>query len=101
MPVISAADVQSKKDSHLVFEEIGLMASANDYQLATMKVNLTRLEKQLVWLKRIVTVVNNQGKTMDLINQDLAQIQSQISFDELPKFRVQFPKRSFPAPYRN
>jgi hypothetical protein len=35
MPVTSAADVQSKKDFHLVFEDIGLMASVNDYQLAT------------------------------------------------------------------
>jgi hypothetical protein len=31
MLVISAADVQSKLDFHLVFEEIGLMASATDY----------------------------------------------------------------------
>jgi hypothetical protein len=28
-----------------------------------------------------VNVVNNQGKTLDLINQDLAPIQSQLSFD--------------------
>jgi len=32
-------------------------------------------------VKLIVNVVNNQGKTLDLINQDLAPIQSQLSFD--------------------
>ena len=30
-----------------------------------------------------MNVVNNQGKTLDLINQDLAQIRTQISFDRL------------------
>jgi hypothetical protein len=34
-------------------------------------------------VSRIVNVVNNQGKTLDLINQDLEQIKSQLSFDRL------------------
>jgi hypothetical protein len=45
LPVIlTDPNIQSTSDFHLIFEEIGLMASSTDYQLATMKVNLTLLE---------------------------------------------------------
>jgi hypothetical protein len=54
LPVFSAADLQSKSDFHLVFEEIGLMVSATDYQLATMKVNLTKLEETVLTFKDTV-----------------------------------------------
>jgi hypothetical protein len=49
-----AADAQPNTDFNLVFEEIGLMASATDYQLATMKVNLTKLENTVVAFKQTV-----------------------------------------------
>jgi hypothetical protein len=42
-----------------------------------------QLDKTTGLVNRIVNVVNNQGKTLDLINQDLAQIKSQLSFDAL------------------
>jgi hypothetical protein len=49
-----AADVQPVSEFNLVFEEIGLMASATDYQLATMKVNLTKLENTVLAFKQTV-----------------------------------------------
>jgi hypothetical protein len=42
--IILTDNIKSMLDFHLVFEEIGLMASSTDYQLATMKVNLMLLE---------------------------------------------------------
>jgi hypothetical protein len=51
---VGAADVQPVSEFNLVFEEIGLMASATDYQLATMKVNLTKLENTVVDFKQTV-----------------------------------------------
>jgi hypothetical protein len=54
VPFFEAADVQPSSDFHLVFEEIGLMASATDYQLATMKVNLTKLENTVIAFKQTV-----------------------------------------------
>jgi hypothetical protein len=49
-----ATDVQPTSKFNLVFEEIGLMASATDYQLATMKVNLTKLENTVLDFKQTV-----------------------------------------------
>ncbi len=49
-----ATDVQPTSEFNLVFEEIGLMASATDYQLATMKVNLTKLENTVLDFKQTV-----------------------------------------------
>jgi hypothetical protein len=56
LPVFEAeaADVKPNSDFNLVFEEIGLMASATDYQLATMKVNLTKLENTVIAFKQTV-----------------------------------------------
>ncbi len=56
LPVFEAeaADAQPNTDFNLVFEEIGLMASTTDYQLATMKVNLTELENSVVAFKQTV-----------------------------------------------
>ena len=51
-----AADVQPVSEFNLVFEEIGLMASATDYQLATMKVNLTKLEETTLAFKQTVII---------------------------------------------
>jgi hypothetical protein len=51
---IGAADVQPVSEFNLVFEEIGLMASATDYQLATMKVNLTKLENTVLAFQQTV-----------------------------------------------
>jgi hypothetical protein len=51
---VGAADVQPVSEFNLVFEEIGLMASATDYQLATMKVNLTKLENTVLAFKQTV-----------------------------------------------
>ncbi len=45
-----------------------------------MKVQLNKIHSLV---NRVVNVVNNQGKTLDLINQDLEQIKTQISFDHL------------------
>jgi hypothetical protein len=42
-----------------------------------------QLDKMTNLVNCIVNVVNNQGKTLDLINQDLAQIKSQLSYDGL------------------
>jgi hypothetical protein len=42
-----------------------------------------QLDKTHSLVNRIVNVVNNQGKTLDLINQNLAQIRTQISFNRL------------------
>jgi hypothetical protein len=42
-----------------------------------------QLDKNTGFVNRIVNVVNNQGKALDLINQDLAQIKSHLSFDAL------------------
>jgi hypothetical protein len=49
-----AANVQPVSEFNLVFEEIGLMASVTDYQLATMKVNLTKLEHTVLAFKQTV-----------------------------------------------
>jgi hypothetical protein len=51
---VGAADVQPVSEFNLVFEEIGLMASATDYQLATMKVNLTKLENTVLAFRQTV-----------------------------------------------
>jgi hypothetical protein len=51
---VGAADVQPVSEFNLVFEEIGLMASATDYQLATMKVNLTKLENTVLAFQQTV-----------------------------------------------
>ncbi len=51
---VEAADIQPVSEFNLVFEEIGLMASATDYQLATMKVNLTKLENTVIEFKHTV-----------------------------------------------
>jgi hypothetical protein len=51
---VGAADVQLCSEFNRVFEEIGLMASATDYQLATMKVNLTKLENTVLAFKHTV-----------------------------------------------
>jgi hypothetical protein len=51
---VEAADVHPVSKFNLVFEEIGLMASATDYQLATMKVNLTKLENTVIAFKQTV-----------------------------------------------
>jgi hypothetical protein len=51
---VGAADVQPISEFNLVFEEIGLMASATDYQLATMKVNLSKLENTVLAFKQTV-----------------------------------------------
>ncbi len=56
MPVILTDNVKSKPDFHLVFEEIGLIASSPDYQLATMKVNLILLENTVFAFKDTVIV---------------------------------------------
>jgi len=64
----------------------------------------TQLDKNTGLVNRIVNVVNNQGKALDLINLDLAQIKSQLSFDALRNSlssRVQFPKQPFPVEHRN
>ncbi len=53
-PVILTDNIKSTSDFHLVFEEIGLMASLTDYQLATMKVNLTLLENTIDAFKNTV-----------------------------------------------
>ena len=53
---VGAADVQPISEFNLVFEAIGLMASATDYQLATMKVNLTKLEDTVVAFKHTVVL---------------------------------------------
>jgi hypothetical protein len=42
-----------------------------------------QLEKTHSLVNRIMNVVNNHGKTLNLINQDLKQIKTQISFDHL------------------
>jgi hypothetical protein len=42
-----------------------------------------QLDKTHSLVNRIVNVVNNQGKTLDLINQDLEHIRTQISYDRL------------------
>ncbi len=56
LPVFKAeaTDVQPISEFNLVFEEIGLMASGTDYQLATMKVNLTQLENTVRDFKQTV-----------------------------------------------
>ncbi len=56
LPAILTDNIKSKLDFHLVFEEIGLMTSSTDYQLATMKVNLTLLENTLFAFKDTVIV---------------------------------------------
>ena len=58
LPVFEAeaADVKPNSDFNLVFEEIGLMASATDYQLATMKVNLSKLEETTLAFKQTVII---------------------------------------------
>jgi hypothetical protein len=53
---VGAADVQPVSEFNLVFEEIGLMASVTDYQLATMKVNLTKLEETVLAFKQTVII---------------------------------------------
>jgi len=53
-PVILTDNIKSTSDFHLVFEEIGLMASLTDYLLATMKVNLTLLENTIDAFKNTV-----------------------------------------------
>jgi hypothetical protein len=42
-----------------------------------------QLDKHVGLVNCIVNVVNNQGKALDLINQDLAQIQHQLSLEAL------------------
>jgi hypothetical protein len=42
-----------------------------------------QLDKTTGLVNRIVNVVNNPSKTLDAINQDLAQIKSQLSVDAL------------------
>ncbi len=56
LPVILTDNIKSMSDFHLVFEEIGLMTSSTDYQLATMKVNLTLLENTVFAFKDTVIV---------------------------------------------
>jgi hypothetical protein len=51
---VGAADVQPVSEFNLIFEEIGLMASATDYQLATMKVNLSKLENTVLAFRQTV-----------------------------------------------
>jgi hypothetical protein len=42
-----------------------------------------QLDKHAGLVNRIVNVVNNQGKALDLINQDLAHIRHQLSLEAL------------------
>jgi acetolactate synthase regulatory subunit len=42
-----------------------------------------QLDKHTGLVNRIVNVVNNQGKALDLIKQDLQQIKHQLSFEAL------------------
>jgi hypothetical protein len=44
-----------------------------------------QLDKHAGLVNRIVNVVNNQGKALDLINQDLAHIRHQLSFEALQR----------------
>jgi hypothetical protein len=50
----------------------------NNQKYDKMKV---QLDKTHSLVNRIVNVVNNQGKTLDLINQDLEHIRTEISYD--------------------
>ena len=55
---------------HLDFEEIGIMASSTDYQLATMKVNLTLLKNTVFAFKDTVVV---QQKFIEQIPKPIYQ----------------------------
>ena len=57
----SQAAPASADDFHLVFEEVGNMAGSTDYQLATMKVNLTQLDNGVRDLK---STIENQTLTV-------------------------------------
>jgi hypothetical protein len=52
--VILTDNIKSKSDFNFVFEEMGLMFSSTDYQLATMKVNLKLLKNTLFAFKDTV-----------------------------------------------
>jgi hypothetical protein len=54
LPVILTNNIKSTSDFHLVFEEIGLMASSTDFKLATIKVNLTLLKNTVDAFKNTV-----------------------------------------------
>jgi hypothetical protein len=76
------ADYQERRSVFFVLWELlgtyhGMMTNQ---KYDKMKVQLDKMNSLV---NRIVNVVNNQGKTLDLINQDLEQIKSQLSFDRL------------------
>ncbi len=65
-----ATPVQSIRDSsfHFVFEEIGFMAGSTDYQLATMKVNLTQLEEGSLAHTKVIEVQRQTVREFGLYN---------------------------------
>ena len=51
-----------------MFEEIGFMAGSTDYQLATMKVNLTQLEEGSLAHTKVIEVQRQTVREFGLYN---------------------------------
>jgi len=84
LPIIQTDAVKTPGDFHIVFEDIGYLASSTDYQLATMKVNLTLLEQCVISFQK---TVETHMIFVDKVPQTITQRNQTLSTNYLPDLK--------------
>ena len=69
----SAAPAAPNNVFHLVFEEVGYMAGSTDYQLATVKVNLTQLSLGVKALSNSISTQKGTVSNFHLMSREAEQ----------------------------